>query len=79
MALKIKQAILNHYEKTGEWITQVELAKKTDVNPKTIWELEKKPNKSIDTLFKIAEVFGCKVEELRGLIIPRNLIKSIKS
>lgn len=65
MALKIKQAILNHYEKTGVKITQSELAQKVGVNKKTILELERKPNRSIDTLFKIAEVFGCKVEELK--------------
>ena len=66
MALKIKQAILNHYEKTSVKITQTELAKKVGVNKKTILELERKPNRSIDTLFKIAEVFGCKVDELKG-------------
>lgn len=65
MALKIKQAILNHYEKTGVKITQSELAKKVGVNKKTILELERKPNRSIDTLFKIAEVFGCDVNELK--------------
>jgi len=65
MALKIKQAILNHHEKTGVKITQSELAKKVGVNKKTILELERKPNRSIDTLFKIAEVFGCDVNELK--------------
>lgn len=66
MALKIKQAILNYHEKTGVKITQTELAKKVGVNKKTILELERKPNRSIDTLFKIAEVFGCKADELKG-------------
>ena len=65
MALKIKQAILNHYEKTGVKITQSELAKKVGVNKKTILELERKPNRSIDTIFKIADVLLCSVDELK--------------
>jgi DNA-binding XRE family transcriptional regulator len=58
MALKIKQAQLNHYEKTGEWITQIELAKKTDVNPKTIWELEKNQTNQSTRFLKLRMCLG---------------------
>lgn len=66
MGLKIKQPLLDYNERTGEKLTQKDLAKYADCSEMTIVRLMKKPNKTISTIKKLADKLGCKVDDLIG-------------
>lgn len=66
MGLKIKQPLLDYNERTGEKLTQKDLAKHADCSEMTIVRLIKKPNKTISTIKKLVDKLGCKVDDLIG-------------